>query len=69
MSRTIYWTGTEDQQHRELQKACKARCKQWGSEDCPQPDIWCPECEHDMAVALRTHDPEIIAAIKRGDLD
>ncbi len=68
MSGAIYWSGTEEQQHRKLAKACKARCKQYGSEDCPRPDIWCAECEHDQAVAMRTTDTAEIEAIKRGDL-
>lgn len=65
---TIYWSGTEEQQHRELAKACKSRCKQYGKADCPRPDVWCDECEHDQAVAMRTTDPAEIAAIESGDL-
>lgn len=64
MSEKIYWYGTEDQQERELLKACKARCKQWGKEDCPRPDHFCAECEMDMAFALRTRDPKIIEEIE-----
>jgi hypothetical protein len=64
MSRTIYWTGTEDDRERELLAACKARCKQWGKEDCPRPDHFCDECESDMAVALRTRNPKVIEEIK-----
>jgi hypothetical protein len=61
---TIYWIGTEDDEERELLKACNARCKQWGDEDCPRPDHYCTECEYDKAIALRTLDPKIIALIK-----
>ncbi|TCU34030.1 hypothetical protein [Rhizobium azibense] len=68
MSQTIYWTGSEDDQERELVKACTARCKQWSEEDCPRPDHFCAECEHDMAVALRTRDPKIIEEIKNDRL-
>lgn len=68
MRRSIYWTGSEDDQHRELMKACKARCKQWGKEDCPHPDHFCDECHSDMAVALRTYDPKIIEEIKNDHL-
>lgn len=64
MSEKIYWYGSEDQQERELLKACKARCKQWGKEDCPRPDHFCTECEMDMAFALRTRDPKIIEEIE-----
>jgi len=60
----IYWTGSEDDQHRELERACKARCKQWGKDDCPRPDHYCAECESDMAMALRTTDPGLIEEIK-----
>lgn len=63
-SKTIYWHGSEDDAHRERVKACKSRCKQWGKEDCPRPDHFCDECESDMALALRTHDPKIIEDIK-----
>lgn len=47
------WRGTEDEQFRELDKACKARCNREGDEDCPHEDHWCAECEYDMAWALR----------------
>lgn len=52
-SRTIYWRGSEDEEHRERMKACKARRKQWGQASCAEKDGSCPECDHDMAVALR----------------
>lgn len=57
MSNMIHWSGSEDDQHRELMRACKARCKQWGKSGCPRPDHFCDECEHDMAKALRTPSP------------
>lgn len=66
--KTIYWAGTEDDQERELLLACKSRCKQDGKDGCPRPDHFCTECEHDMAVALRTRDPKIIEEIKNGNL-
>ena len=64
---TIYWTGSEDEEHRELLKACEARCRRWGKDGCPQPDHFCDECQHDMAVALRTRNPQTIKAIQNGE--
>lgn len=52
------WEGTEDQEHRELMKACKSRCKQWGKEDCPRPDHWCDECEVDAHWEMRISPKE-----------
>jgi hypothetical protein len=51
--KTIYWEGSEDDQERELDRACEARCNQDGQEDCPRPEHYCTECEMDMAFALR----------------
>ncbi|HEY5793429.1 MAG TPA: hypothetical protein VIU82_00315 [Bosea sp. (in: a-proteobacteria)] len=51
--RTVYWIGTEDDQHRERIKACRARCKLYGRSSCEDKDGSCDECEEDMAHALR----------------
>lgn len=50
---TIYWIGTEDEQHIARMKACKARRKEWGEDDCDEKDGSCAECEMDMAYDLR----------------
>jgi hypothetical protein len=52
-ARTIRWSGTEDEQHRERMRACRARRAQWGEDDCEEKDGSCAECAYDMAVALR----------------
>jgi hypothetical protein len=48
----VQWQGTEDSQHAERMKACKARCQRWG--DCDEGDGSCAECDSDMAEALET---------------
>lgn len=48
----VHWWGTDDSQHAERMKACKARCKRWG--DCDEEDGSCAECDSDMAEALET---------------
>lgn len=53
MADAIAWIGTDDEQHAERQKACRARRKQYGQSSYETRDGSCPDCEHDMAVALR----------------
>ena len=56
-SQTIYWRGTEDQQHDERMKACRARREAYPDDECEQ-DGSCAECTHDMIEALRITEAE-----------
>lgn len=49
---TIYWRGTEQEQHDARMAACRARRKHWGEDDCEAKDGSCDECTSDMAAAL-----------------
>lgn len=49
----IEWEGTEAQQQAERMKACRARRRQYGQDECDDRDGSCTECEMDMAWALR----------------
>lgn len=59
--RRVYWIGAEDQQQVERMKACRARCAQYGDDDCDK-DGSCAECEFDMTEALRVTKAEYEAA-------
>lgn len=57
--RAYAWEGPEDLYDKQVIRACKARCKQWGKEDCPRLDHICSECEHDAHVAMSRSHPSI----------
>lgn len=67
MPQTIYWIGTEDQQHEERMKACRSRRKQWPDDECDR-DGKCDECSYDMMIALRVPKAEFDRAVANGEI-
>lgn len=65
----IYWRGTEDQQHAERIKACRARRKAYPELGCADMDGSCSECSYDMAMALRISEQEYMRRLNNGEVD
>lgn len=69
MSKMIYWIASEDERHKALLKACRARCKQYGKVDCPRPDHACDECEDDVNMKFRVSKERFDQAVANGEID
>lgn len=67
MSNTIYWIGTEDQQHEERMKACRERREQYPDDECDN-DGSCFECTVDMWEALQVPKAVFDRAVKNGEI-